>query len=528
MKLKYNGQYFVFLCTFHEKDVPKSNGFRWNPQKREWWTNDEQKALKLIQYADEETKQAFEEIKNKKQRAIEQSKELDANINIPGPEGVDYMPFQKAGIKYCATKRNALIADEMGLGKTIQAIGLMNLHQSKKVLIISPASVKYNWENEINKWLSYDASIQVLEGKSTFENKNITIINYDILKNFHAIFCDMEWDMLIVDEAHMIKNHKAQRSRFILGDYDKHEKQWHVKPIQAFKKYFLTGTPIVNKPVELYPIISALGFKIKFWDYAHRYCNAQKNRYGWDLSGASNLNELQENLRSQIMVRRLKKDVLMELPEKIRQAIVINPENKIIEQEKKHFEKIRLNEMSWSETIGEISKLRHKTALKKVPYIIEHIKQSLENVNKIVVFAHHKDVIQKISEAFAPHQCLTITGDTAQEDRPNIVEKFQNDDNVRIIIGNIQAAGTGITLTAANTVIFAELDWVPGNMTQAEDRCHRIGQKDSVLVQHIIFKNSIDAKLSEILKHKQKIIEKALDEKVEAKNILKELFNVSR
>jgi SWI/SNF-related matrix-associated actin-dependent regulator 1 of chromatin subfamily A len=162
-------------------------------------------------------------------------------------------------------------------------------------------------------------------------------------------------------------------------------------------------------------------------------------------------------------------------------------------------------------SIGEIARLRHKTALAKVPALAEHCKSMLEETDKIVIFAHHKDVIDEIKQSLSEYLPVSITGDISINERQESVDKFQSDDNCRVFIGSITAAGVGITLTAASTVIFAELDWVPGNLSQAEDRCHRIGQQDSVLVQHVMFENSIDAYLAQKIVSKQEIIEQAVD-----------------
>jgi SWI/SNF-related matrix-associated actin-dependent regulator 1 of chromatin subfamily A len=543
MKLLYDSREHIFFCvsTYKEKDIPKGAGFRWNPEKKRWWTGDKEKALKLIEYADKETKEALEYIEKLKEKALAASRAVDADIEIPCPGGLHYLPFQKAGIAFALERDRVLIADQMGLGKTIQAIGCINAHPHiSKVLIICPASLKLNWQRELEKWLvNRELSIQIISGSKNNQiifDTHIYIINYDIFKK-HRWLKRYYWDILIVDEAHYLKNPKTQRSREIYG-YKKN----NIEPVEAKRKLFLTGTPIVNRPIELYPLISYLGFYMEFWTYARRYCNAQKNDYGWDLSGASNLGELQEKLRTTIMIRRLKEDVLSELPPKIRQIIEVPAEgiSAYIKRElscvrryeehkaellaERDLAKASDNEIEYQKAVerlralgkiyfDEISKLRHDTAVAKLPSVIVHLEDMLENVDKIVVFAHHKDVIGGIMRAF-PEISVKLTGDDSALARQSAVDEFQNNPEIRLFIGSITAAGVGITLTASSNVVFAELDWVPGNISQAEDRCHRISQLNSVLVQHLVVDGSLDAQLAKTVVKKQKVIDKALDKEI--------------
>jgi SWI/SNF-related matrix-associated actin-dependent regulator 1 of chromatin subfamily A len=272
-----------------------------------------------------------------------------------------------------------------------------------------------------------------------------------------------------------------------------------------------------------------------------RYCAATKNRFGWDMDGASNLDELQNKLRESFMIRRLKKDVLLELPDKLRQIIAL-PENGLASVIKSENLKIkeweaaleaaqsRLDALDGQEdtpeyadavralnsavqaAFAEMSKLRHDTALAKAPYVAEHVKGLLEEVDKIVVMAHHHDVVDILMDALADYTPVRLTGRDSISNKDAAVQAFQNDPKTRVFVGSILAAGVGLTLTAASTVVFAEMDWVPGNMSQAEDRLHRIGQKDSVLVQHVVVDGSLDARMAQILVEKQAVLDAALDD----------------
>ncbi len=790
------------------------------------------------------------EVKAQREQSLVDSKAVAADVELPHPEGLDYMPFQKAGIKFALSRTHVLFGDEMGLGKTIQAIGVINADpEIKSVLIICPKSLKLNWQRELERWLvrpsliligSTKPDTQLLDCLSRFAALNnevrlycsqqsnnvsrtgdepnilgfgtldpsvgqqfsfadesaktgeilnqvaasvgngdlpssparnnpslpidnssdvgkvfdfggdvhnrsassvspesipsesskmvsgsslsdvkgsgnlphgfpllqslegskqvdvsytrgsghpiiVLILNYDVLSSWQPVTSIITYDAAICDEAHLIKNAKTKRSRI-------------VKAIKARRHLRLTGTPIVNRPVELYNLISDMGEWGSFFSFARRYAQAHNNGYGWDFSGAANLDELQRRLRETIMVRRLKSEVLTELPRKIRQVVLVEAETPAqraavraeqkyeaasdnnlaalrseAEKAKDQSEELykqavdNLNE-AFRVRFEEMARLAHDTSMAKVPAVIAHIENALEdNEDKIVIFAHHLDVIaglkrglddrpnirkmdgginrskqpsrnedvdgqvsmwhgeigvglepekriveglssvspdeaRSISDASIPatgagegegeeardsfranvggfgisnalpiagyspdmgeqgssgeysiygqdrsiegvregqrvgdklesqrdqeqrdarrartadlkssDKIAIITGGSNEAERQDAVDRFQNDPRCRIFIGNITAAGVGITLTASSYVVFAELDWVPGNMSQAEDRCHRIGQTETVLVQHIVLDQSLDARQAKVLIAKQQVIDEGLD-----------------
>lgn len=544
MKITHDGRYFVAESTYQEKDALKEAGFWWNkfvPGK--WATPDPEKAARLREHVDESAAAVLNRMLAKKDEAIEASKATNATIDIPAPEGLAYLPFQKAGIAYASQRPATLIADEMGLGKTIQAIGVINMDpEIKTALVICPASLKVNWHRELTKWLTRPFKIGIVNGE--WQAWDIYIMNYDILKKWADFLRVAEFDLLICDEAHYLKNPKAQRTNQVLGKWDK-DPEKIIPPIRAKRKLFLTGTPIVNRPIELWPMVHSLQRDSlgKSWKwYVTRYCAGYQDRHGWNVSGASNLGELQERLRASLMVRRLKKDVLTELPPKRRQVIELpaNGCSDVIENEKSAWQahEERLSELKAQVELSkasdnpgdyeqavlalregaqtafaEISRLRHETALAKIPSVLEHLKETLEAIDKIVLFCHHKDVVATIQTELGA-SCVVLTGDMNQTDRQESVDRFQNDSEVKVFIGTIGAAGVGITLTAASHVIFAELDWTPGAVTQAEDRTHRIGQINPVLIQHLVLQDSLDARMAHILVAKQAVIDAALDKDI--------------
>jgi SWI/SNF-related matrix-associated actin-dependent regulator 1 of chromatin subfamily A len=550
---------FVLHSEYEDRAIPKDAGLQWHAGDRcrrrpcalcehevprVWWTEDVLAALELTDYADAELAasiiersgpaakdRAAEELraaralqakKLERLRTLKASRAEDADLDVPSPEGSAYLPYQRAAIAFGLGRPNALFADEMGLGKTIEALGLVNSDESaRRVLIVCPASLKLNWARECEHWLIDRGPVGVA-GKTFPENANVVIINYDILGKWRAQLRE-PWDVLIADECHYVKNKQAKRSKRLYA-------------LKARRKLFLTGTPILNRPVELWAVVNYLApdeFD-SFWPFAKRYCKPCKNRYGWDFSGASNLDELHERLRSTIMVRRTKSQVLSDLPPKRRQVIelasdhiagLIAVETEAWQEHKHRLNELRAvgrgsDEMTSAElaelragvnlAFGELAKLRQATALAKVPLVIEHVRSVLDDVGKIVVFAHHRAVISELAEPFGD-AAVTLTGDHTIDSRQAAVDRFQEDESCRLFIGSITAAGFGLTLTASAHVIFAELDWVPAHLTQAEDRTHRIGQKESVLVQHLVLQDSLDARMVGTLIKKQRVIDKVVD-----------------
>jgi len=434
--------------------------------------------------------------------AIEQSVATTSNMEIPVPDGLAYLPFQKAGIAYACERKNTLIGDEMGLGKTIQAIGVINVTTPKTVLVVCPASLKLNWKSEMEKWLVAERDIQVVNGggEKIPSNPDVVIINYDVLSKHSKALQSRTWDMVIMDEVHKIKNPKAKRTVVAVS-------------IKAHRKVLLTGTPITNRPIELQPIAGYLDHDSfgNFFYFAKKYAGARKGHFGWDFNGSSNLDELQRRLRQSFMIRRKKDEVLKDLPAKVRQVIVL-PSKAYSGELTKEFDALAdaVKETSFGEvSFEEMSEARHQMALAKVADVVDHL---VDLEHQVVVMAHHKDVVQGIKDGLEAvgKTVVTLTGDCNQQHRQDSVDTFQAG-KADVFIGTIGAAGVGITLTKASHVVFAELDWVPGNMSQAEDRCHRIGQVNSVLVQHLVVDGSIDARMAEALVSKQKVLDKALD-----------------
>lgn len=536
VKLTYMRNKFICGSTKEEKEIPKRAGFWWDPCQYWWWTNDIGKAKRLKEYADESALKQFKAA----EELVEMSHAANSDIDIPVPLGLEYLPFQKAGIHYCSGKEAALIGDDMGLGKTIQAAGLINQNEgAKNIIVICPAILKLNWKNELQKWLVRNYKISVCYGTQlktadyfvSGEDKEvygtITIINYDILKANIDSLLKQRYDLLIADEAHYVKTGKALRTKAV-GSLARVSKA----------KLFLTGTPLTKYPLDLFQILRMSNHPLAAsWKYyTNRYCNPVTNRWGTTF-GSSHEEELQEALRSGYMIRRMKSAVLSELPAKTRQVIVLPADtvksavdaektylkamkdnNKRIKQENSFADAIEKMRDSKSTAMAEIVRLRKETAIAKIPVALKHIEAVLENENKVVIFAHHKEVITRVYEHFKKEAVL-ITGETEAGKRQEKIQSFQNNSKVKVFCATIMSCGVGVTLTAAQTAVFLELDWLPSTIEQAEDRLHRIGQEGSVLVQFLVVDGSIDARIAKSFTRKKKVIDKVTNRQGE--NILK-------
>ena len=459
---------------------------------------------------------------------LEKSQAVDSDKNYPVPAGLDYYGYQKAGIEYCLDKDNILIGDEMGLGKTVQAIGVINVNKPKDVLIVSPASLKLNWKKELETWLVDKRDVQVImSGKDSLDEKqDIVIVNYDVLQKYQELL-DKKWSLVIMDEVHYLKNPDAQRTKAALS-------------VQADKKIMLTGTPIPNRPIEIQAVAGYLDDKSfgNRFGFGKRYANLHKkqvtrNKSVWDWSGASNLDELQRRLRQSFMIRRKKDEVLKDLPAKVKQIIELPYESykKEIKAEYSAFEdynnknknpnvdpySLDADQFSTSIDFASMSSQRKATAEKKVKAVVEH----LESFNEpVVVMAHHRDVIAQLEAELVKQdkKVVVLTGEKNQVERNEAVEAFQSG-QADVFIGSIKAAGVGLTLTRASKMVFAELDWVPSDIAQAEDRIHRIGQESSVLIQYIVVEGSLDAVFAKKIVDKTKVAARALDDVVVEKKI---------
>lgn len=543
--LSFDGQTYKFFAPFAYKELAKQAGMIFAKHPRPcWWTTEPECAIRVFNNCAQyeglfecapELRAQLQGHLQERNASLDASRALDAEIDIPAPPGCEFLPFQRGGIAGLVKPRNSLLADSMGLGKTVQAVGASNYLKARRVIVVCPASLKLNWKREFEKWDTNGLTVGI--GESQFWPKtDVAIINYDSLarasvggkKVLRREIREVEWDLLIMDEIHYCKNPKAQRTKFTMA-------------IQAKRIIALTGTPIPNRVREIWPIVNRLWPDTfdNFFRFAKRYCGMTKGPFGWDTSGATNLSELQAKLRSVGMIRRLKDEVLKELPPKRRQVIelpaaklmrVISAEHTAMEQHREMLSELRARaELSkasddpaeHAEAVAalregervaftEMSRYRHDTALAKLPLVVEHVTDMLEEVPKILIFAHHIDLIKELSSVF---KCAHIYGAIPPADRLAIVDDFNNNPESRVLVCQSDTAGVGFSVKASH-VIAAELEWVPGTMTQCEDRCHGIGRGvagEPLLIQHLVLEGSLDAQMARTLIAKQEIADRALD-----------------
>ena len=492
-----NGRYYG-ECTFEQRKEVQKMGFKWCETTKRWSTDNWYVASRVAG--------ALPETTVKYDRS---SAEIPQNTLLGAPA---LMPFQVAGVEEIIARKNILLADEPGLGKTAQAIAYLNIVQTyqSRTLIICPASLKLNWIREFEKFGDKDRfTIQMLSGSKDKINpkSNVVIVNYDMLKSKIIFDQLLEYSaqMLICDEAHYIKNAKTARSKSTALLVKKATK----------KTILITGTPLVNRPIELHSILKMISPETiqpyeDYRRYAFKFCSAHNGRWGFNVNGSSNEAELNYRLRSTCMIRRLAQDVLPQLPEVTMQLLPFEQDKKtkkIIEEEYR-FTFEDLTKRPEVGSVGDLAKIRHDLAMAKLPTSLQVISDLLETVNKVVVFAYHRDVMQGLFDGLKDYKPVMVVGGMTTENKQKAVDTFQNDPSVRVFVGQIQAAGVGITLTAAQNIEFVETSWVPGEIDQAVKRCKRIGQKSHVTARFHIVTDSLDETMLKSAFDKLKTINK--------------------
>jgi len=408
--------------------------------------------------------------------------------------------FQSEAIDFLdKANGRALIADEQGLGKTIEALYWISTKPDiKSILVICPASVIYKWEAEIKKW-DKSRTVQVLRtSKEELSTKNYIIMSYSIMTRRNIELTEQVWDCVIFDEVHRLKEPKAMRSRA-------------AKSIESKYLLALSGTPLVNRPVEFYNILHMINPSQwgTWWSFTQRYCGAHNTYWGRDVTGASNLEELSARLHG-TMIRRLKKEVLQELPDITRTKMPILVDASEINQayrslwETLHKDRV---EREGNDVLAQLTVLREAVGRAKVDTVVEIAKDLLDanSEKKIVIYAVHKEVVRRLEEQLKPYGVSTITGDVNNEERSKRQLKFQNGYMPRVMVISM-AGGEGIDLYRADSIIFAEREWTPAAEEQAEGRLHRIGQKCAVEAIYLIASNTVDEDIDNLIESKRYIL----------------------
>ena len=432
---------------------------------------------------------------------------------------------QKEAIQKLVENKKFILADDMGLGKTTSTIIAALESKSKKVLIICPATLKINWKREIENYSN--KSVYIAEGKNFEPNHDFVIINYDIIKNFHdtkrkneSQIVSAGFDLVVVDEAHYIKNAQAQRTKLINDIVKNVDRLW-----------LLTGTPMTSRPIDYYNLLSLVESPVaKNWmAYVIRYCSGYQFRVGprkvWNVMGASNLEELRDRTTS-LLLRRLKEDVL-DLPDKIITPVYLRLKSKEYEEVMGEYynwyEKNPEESKSLTVQFTKLTKVRQIIANEKILQTIELAENILEQGKKVIIFCNFTDSLNKICEHFGKI-AVKLDGSMSKPERQFAVDQFQENDKVKVFVGNIKAAGVGITLTAAEAVIMNDLSFLPSDHAQSEDRAYRYGQKNNVLVYYPIFENTIEGIIYDILNNKKQVIATVMGDNQNSADYVEEIM----
>lgn len=442
------------------------------------------------------------------------------------------MDHQKIAIEKLLANDKFILADDMGLGKSTSAVIASLESGAKKILIVCPASLKINWKREIENYT--DRRILIVEGRKWGSTFDFYIINYDIIKNYHTtdksedsedykLLVNEKFDLAIVDEAHYISNTTANRTRLLNDVLDTIPKVW-----------LLTGTPMTSRPINYFNLLKIVDspLTLNWQSYVKRYCKGFQFKVGarkvWNTSGASNLDELRERTKN-VVLRRLKTDIL-DLPEKIITPIFIELNSKMYDEELEDFVRIS-NDKKEDETItitlNRLMKVRQLISYEKIPYTCELIDKCIEQGKKVIVLTNFTMTLDMIHEKYKKTS-VVLDGRMNKDRKQESVDRFQNDDKIKVFIGNIKAAGVGITLTAGEVVIMNDLSFVPADHSQGEDRAYRYGQKNSVLVYYPVFENTIEKTIYNILQKKKNIIDQVMGDgeysESFGKDLIKELL----
>lgn len=436
--------------------------------------------------------------------------------NIKG----ELRPYQKIGVEFFINNNGrAILADQMGAGKTAQALAYVAHMNLSKTLVVAPASVKWAWYSETKKWTKLNPYVVDSKNHLTPDvlfNHDVFIINYDILKKFAQILTTARFDAVVLDEVHYIKNSGSQRTK--------------IAKVIAFKTpnvLLLSGTPLLNRPVELFNSLQIMDTST--WNdwraFTIRYCNGHQGRFGWDARGASNIEELQSRI-ARYFLRRTKDQVLKELPPK--QFV-----DMVIDMNSEHHKSYKLAEDNFVKYLREIKNKKEKEIEKSITAIqvtklnelrqivsrakIDAAKETIENIiesgEKVVVFSVYNEPLMELKKHFGK-QAVVLTGSTNEQDRRMAISKFQNEPETKIFLGGIKSSGVGITLTAGTNVVFVDFSFVPADHMQAVDRIHRLGQTaDHVTIYQLIAKDTIDEYMQELLQKKQAIFDTLIDGK---------------
>jgi SNF2 family DNA or RNA helicase len=486
-------------------------------------------ADKFNQPVPENLARLAEQIKETHDDSVQQSRSTDAELEVAG---LPLLPYQRAGVKYAAQSRRCFIADDMGLGKTLQAIATLEyVWDSYPAVVVCPPNLVLNWQKEYGKWLPERKVVTVTDRKSFPEDRNfdVLVIGYSNISHWQKQITDFR--SFVFDESHYVKSPTSQRTKAAI-------KIARTAPPDGII-LCLTGTPVTNRPAEYASQLDVLGKLNTFgglWGFYRRYCGAFRDRFGqWNISGNSNLDELNERLRGNCYIRRTKDQVLKDLPP-VRHANVVvsgspvqmqeyrKAERDIVEYLVERAKQIALElgtspgsaavvariKAESNEHLVRISVLRKLAAKAKMESVVEFIESHIEVGLKVVVAAHHREIVDELANKFGG---LKIQGGMLVAEVEDAKSRFQEQstEDAPVIVLSIQAAKTGHTLTASQDVLFVELPWTPADVDQTYSRCHRLGQRGSVTATYLLCEGTVDEEIYNLISQKRGVVDAATE-----------------
>lgn len=521
------------------RQVKKIPGVTWNA-KTKAWKAPKTSAMEVIGFAEsfkmqvpDDLREYAESRKLSSKTMTEASRAESADISVDGIVG-KLLPYQLAGVSYAFNARRCFIADDMGLGKTLQAIATLEYAEQNgssafPAIVVCPPNLVLNWKAEYSKWAPH-RSVAVITDRKNFpeEKHDVLVIGYSNVHHWYKALTG--YQSLVCDESHYLKTKEAQRTRAVTKI---------AKRIGQGIVLCLTGTPVTNRPMEYASQLGIIGRLDEFggeWGFYRRYCAAFKDKFGhWILSGASNLEELNDRLRSSCYIRRTKDQVLTELPDVVHDMYHVGMSEKhakeyakaeddiveyLVERAKEIAKELGKSPRSAAVVakmkaeshlhLVKISVLRRLAAKAKMEAIKEWVQANVDAGQKVVVAAHHRDVVDELASHFGG---LKIQGGMKVEEVEEAKKKFQSlpVEDAPAIVLSIQAAKTGHTLTAAQKVLFVELPWTPADVDQLYSRCHRLGQKGSVMVTYSIADGTVDESIYALIESKREVVNAAVD-----------------
>ena len=515
MKLIHRNNTFVLLGQGGETErVGKEAGLLYSTtgslQERQhvFFTTEPHAVLHLWDVADEGARRLLAPLRAEWERS--NLNVAPPGFDVPVPEFCQMMPFQIAGVHYAKDRENTLIGDAPGLGKTIQAIALANLRGCRRVLVVCPANVRLQWAKQIKIWSTLPKPVvyPVLKASDgVHPTANYVVTSFEVARGtLWQTLRSYNWDLLVIDEAHYLKTPEANRTRALFGASARATSPYAgTRGIseRAEQILALTGTPLPNRPKECFTLMSALDASsidwMNFEQFKDRFNpSGRDDRTGATWEYAGRLPELNARLRCNIMVRRLKEDVLKDLPPKRYELVPVETTLKIqmaLQAERMlHFDEQEMLARSGGKIDGAISTVRREMGEALAPAALDHVRMLLEGgVEKLVVFAHHHSVLDFLNKGLASFGVLRVDGGTSVAGKGRAVEQFVHNPRMRVFLGQSQAVGTGTDglQDIATHAFFAEADWVFGNIEQCVDRLHRMGQRGSVLAQILTAPGSI-------------------------------------